>query len=111
MEFIDTAPDIQVDEVEYVRLLGCPRGHVLEDRSRELADWARDWYAERGRPWVFARQGRAIAIAPGAVAIDGVVFRSERLSAMFADAGAESAMLVAVSAGPELEREAQRAWL
>jgi hypothetical protein len=111
MEFVDTAPDVQVDEVEYLRLLGFPRGHVLEDRSRELADWARDWYAERGRPWVFARQGRAVLIAPGAVAIDGVVFRSERLAAMFGDAGAESAMLVAVSAGPELEREAQRAWL
>ncbi|MEO8619642.1 MAG: hypothetical protein ABI625_01180, partial [bacterium] len=37
-------------------------------------------------------------------------FRSERLLRTLREAGADSAVLVAVSAGPELEREAQRLW-
>lgn len=56
MEIVDTEPDVDVDTAEYVRLLGFPRGHVLEGRALELARWARDWYDEHGRPWVYARR-------------------------------------------------------
>ena len=38
-------------------------------------------------------------------------FVSERLQTTLQQAEAESVILVAVSAGPELEREAQKLWL
>src|SRR2546427_4191167 len=43
---------------EYKRLLGFPSHYVLGDRVRELADWARGWYAENGRPWVDRKSTR-----------------------------------------------------
>ena len=43
----------------------------------------------------------------GAVAIDGVRFHSSRLTKVLAEAGADRAFVAAVSAGPELEAEAQ----
>ncbi len=111
IELVDTLPDINVQPAEYKRLLGFPRDRVLEDRSRELAEWARSWYAANGKPWVYARQAKSLSMINGSILIDGVSFHSERLQTTLHQAEADSAILVAVSAGPELEAEAQRAWL
>lgn len=101
---------LNVSEEEYVRLLGFPRGWVLEGRARELAGWARTWYAEHGRPWMYARQAEQLEIDGGLISIDGVRFSSERLRRTLADAGAHSVILVAVGAGAEAEEEARRRW-
>ncbi len=77
----------------------------------ELAEWARTWYAEHGRPWVYARNAGALTIASGAVHVRDTDFHSARLERVLRDAGAHDAVLVAVSAGPELERAAHEAWL
>ena len=101
---------VDVQPAEYNRLLGYPRDHVSSGRARELADWARGWYAENGRPWVYSRQEDEVAISDGSIHIDGVPFRSGRLQKTLVDAEAHGVILVAVSAGPELEQEAQRLW-
>jgi hypothetical protein len=108
-------PAVEVQAAEYQRLLGYPRGVVLEGRSRELADWARAWYREHGRPWIYAReaQGHPSRDREGAepsLVIDGVRFHSGALCRRFERASAEGAVLAAVSAGPEIEREAQKLW-
>ena len=109
--FADTAPDVSVNEAEFVRLLGFPRGHVLEGRALELAQWAREWYSDHGQPWVYARQSSRLRIGPGVVELDDVPFRSERLSQTLEQAEARSAVIGAVSAGPEIERQAHDAWI
>ena len=111
MEIFDAAPRVDVDPIEYTRLLGFPRGHVLDGRVLELAAWAREWYAANGRPWVYARASGDLAIAGDVVRLDGVPFRSPRLRRTLERAGAHAAMLVAVSAGPEIEQQAHHAWL
>ena len=95
---------------EYVRLLGYPRGWVLEGRARELADWARDWYGTNGRPWFYARQAESLEITGDSIHIDGVSFTSKRLQSTLQHAQAHSVILVAVGAGPEAEQEARRRW-
>ena len=110
IELLDILPDTNVDPAEYKRLLGYPRDRVLDDRARELADNARAWYARHGRPWVYARQAQELRITNGSIVIDDVPFSSPRLQKMLIDAGADAAVLVAVSAGPQLEAEAQRLW-
>jgi hypothetical protein len=101
---------LDVREEEYVRLLGFPRGWVLEGRSRELAHWAQDWYAQHGKPWMYARQAEQFEIAGDSISIDGVRFRSQPLSNTLQNAEAHSVILVAVGAGPEAEEEARRLW-
>lgn len=110
IEIHDTSPHVDVQAAEYIRLLGYPKGWALEGRARELGDWARDWYARHGRPWTYARGVDAVRIDDGALAIDGVRFHSSRLRTTLAEAAADRAFLVAVSAGPELEEEAQVRW-
>jgi hypothetical protein len=110
-EFCDKAPNADVAPAEYQRLLGYPRDWVWEERATELASAARQWYAKHGRPWVYARRAEGLELTEGLVSIDGVDFASDRLQTMLEQAGAETAFLVAVSAGAELEREAQRLWL
>ena len=105
-----TLPDVNVQPSEYVRLLGYPRGWVLEGRAKELAEWARGWYARNGRPWVFARQARALEISENTVSIEGVSFTSKALRETVNQAEAHSVVLVAVGAGPEAEEEARRLW-
>ena len=105
-------PEAAVDVLpeEYVRLLGYPRGWVLEGRALELAEWAREWYAQHGRPWFYARQAESFALVGDSIHIDGAQFTSKRMQTTLQQAGAHSVILVAVSAGPEAEEEAQRRW-
>jgi len=110
IEFTETNPTVHVEEAEYIRLLGYPRGFVLEGRARELADWAREWYAAHGVPWICARETDRLKIESGCLRIEDAAFASERLQQTLQRAGAHGVALAAISAGSELEREAQRLW-
>jgi hypothetical protein len=110
LELIDTNPDIDVQESEFKRLLGYPNGYELDGRSRELADWARQWYGEHGRPWTYVREANGLSTNDGHVRIDGAVFSSKRLHSQMAYAIADNAVLVAVSAGKQCEEKAQQLW-
>ncbi len=110
IELAGTLPEVNVLPEEYVRLLGYPRGWVMEGRARELADWARDWYAKNGRPWFYARQAEEFEIAGDSIRIDGVSFSSKRLKNTLEQADAHSVILVAVGAGIEAEEESHRLW-
>lgn len=103
-------PGVEVRPEEYVRLLGYPRGRVLEGRAEELANWAKDWYAAHGKPWIYARQAANFEISGDSIYINGVQFVCRRLRTTLEQAKAESAALVAVGAGREIEEEAARRW-
>jgi len=113
IEIADTLAGVDVQPQEYTRLLGYPHGWVLEGRAAELADWAREWYAKDGRPWFYARQAECVEFdaSTDAIRIDGVAFNSKRLHSALEQAGAHSAILVAVGAGPEAEEEARKRWI
>jgi len=110
LELTEIRPKVGVLDTEYQRLLGYPKNHSMQGRARELADGARHWYAENGRPWFYARQISELEWAGGKLRIGGTEFSSRRLHNRFAEAPAESVVLVAVSAGPECEEQAQRLW-
>jgi hypothetical protein len=110
IELAGTLPEVNVLPEEYARLLGYPRGWVIEGRARELADWARDWYVKNGRPWFYARQAGEFKIAGDSIRIDGVQFASQRLKSTLEQAGAHSVILAAVGAGIEAEEESHRLW-
>jgi len=100
IEIVDDTPDVDVQSEEYIRLLGYPRGFVLEGRALELAQCARVWFTNNARPWVYARLADRLRIEGDVVVIDGVGFRSNHLRSTLQAAEAERAVLVAVSAGP-----------
>ena len=109
-ELIDAHPGSNVQESEYKRLLGFPADHVLQGRSRELADKTRQWYAQHGRPWVYARQIEGLELAGDRLHVSGAVFSSRQLHDNFNAAQVHSAMLTAVSAGGECEEKARQLW-
>jgi hypothetical protein len=110
IELAERSPEVEVPEAEYRRLLGYPPDFVPGDRSRELAAGARAWYARHGRPWIYAREAGDLAIDGAWIRIGGSTFASARLGNMLREGGAHAAVLAAVSAGPELERESQKLW-
>jgi hypothetical protein len=110
IELVDTFPDTNVQPAEYKRLLGFPRDYVLDALPRERAEAARAWYGQNGRPWVYAREVQSLDFTGDAVVIDGASFTSKRLRQTLQRAEAHSAILVAVSAGPEIEQAAAAAW-
>jgi hypothetical protein len=109
-EWIDTQPDVSVQAAEYQRLLGYPRDWVMSGRALELADWARDWYVQSGRPWVYSREAGRMKTCDGSICIEGSQFTSRRLQTTLDEAHADRIVLAAVSAGPELEEAAQQLW-
>jgi hypothetical protein len=109
METFDAQPEFQVQDAEYLRLLGYPRGHEPGGRVQELMAWARDWYARNGRPWAYHRRVDLQA-GGGTLWLGGVEFVSPRLQEHFRHHGATGAVLVAVSAGAECEEHARELW-
>ena len=110
IELASSCREVDVPPAEYVRLLGYPRGWTLEGRARELAGWARDWYARNGRPWIYARQAEEFEIAGDSIHVDGMTFTSKGLKNTLVQAEAHSVILAAVGAGPEAEEESRRRW-
>ena len=110
LELFETKPEVNVPEAEYQRLLGFPKNYSMSGRLRELADAARRWYAENGRPWFYAREINTLDLADGKLRVDGTEFSSRQLHDQFAGAQADRAVLVAVSAGRECEERAQQLW-
>lgn len=110
-ELNDKRPEVSVLESEFVRLLGYPRNHILDGRPRELAQWARNWYQENGKPWVYARHVGDVRFHGDRVTVEGTAFSSKKLYDQFADARADRAFVVAVSAGKECEEMARQLWL
>ncbi len=107
IELADALSAVDVSPEEYTRLLGYPRGWVLEGRARELAVWARDWYAKNGRPWFYARQAESMEIG----GIDEDAMRPDRsdlarsnLTALLSTAN------VCALRSSKLERTAQFWW-
>ena len=109
-EWIEPNPKVEVQPDEYRRLLGYPAGHVLGGRAKDLAEWARAWYAEHGQPWIYAREAGSLETRGASVIVEGVRFHSGVLGRRFEQAAADGAILAAVSAGPEIEQEAQKLW-
>jgi hypothetical protein len=110
IELLDNLPEVHVQPAEYKRLLGLPADYEMTGRVSELAENARAWYAKFGRPWLYARSCDRVEIAGDAVSLNAVAFHSPPLRKMFDVAEADSAVVAAVSAGPELEREAHSLW-
>ncbi|HEY3762486.1 MAG TPA: hypothetical protein VGN23_12130 [Verrucomicrobiae bacterium] len=110
LDFFETNPPVNVEATEYKRLLGYPARHVLEGRPRELAEAAQQWYAQNGKPWFYAHQFDKLGLANNKVRIGGVEFSSKQLFDLFAEARVESAVVLAVSAGPECEDNAWELW-
>lgn len=111
IELLDTQPEMNVQEAEYKRLLGYPREYEFTDRSRELADWARQWYAQNGKPWIYAQQVDRLDLLDGRLMIADVEFSSKKLQAQLLKAQAHATIITAVSAGKECEEKARQLWL
>ena len=105
-EILNTNPTINVLESEYSRLLGYPADHKIDDRAKELMKLTRDWYAQNGKPWVYARPSERFEILENSFKIDGIEFHSKYLHNQLKKVNAEMVMLVAVSAGPQCEKRA-----
>jgi hypothetical protein len=111
INLVERPPEVEVKAAEYHRLLGYPPDHKLNDRAQELAAGARTWYAKHGRPWIYGRELAQLTVDGASVWLDGTGFASRRLATVLREAEAHAAVGVALSAGAELEREAQRLWL
>jgi hypothetical protein len=109
-ELFDSHPKIKVQPAEFNRLLGFPPGRVLEGRSQELTQEVRHWYEQHGRPWLYARHVGEVDLRDDWVRVAGVEFASRQLHEQLAAAEARSVVVVAVSAGPECEAQAQVHW-
>jgi hypothetical protein len=110
LELRESQVETPVQEAEYLRLLGFPRGYEPTDRARELAEWARAWYAEHGSPWYYARRIGDVALDGPALHLDRAVFAAGPWLDRWRDAQADSAFVVAVSAGPQCEARASELW-
>lgn len=106
----DTSPPLEIQELEYQRLLGYPKHRRLEGRARELAEQAQDWFYQNGRPWICAREASSLELKDENVRIGGTDFSSQKLGDILSEADAHSTLLVIVSAGKECEEHARKLW-
>jgi hypothetical protein len=98
-----------VDEQEYLRLLGYPPGHTPGEQVKELAAGVRRWYGTHGRPWLHVREVELGGGTP-TLRLEQRALSSTRLEGHLRRTGAVRALVVAVSAGPECEQHARQLW-
>ena len=110
-ELTDANPDVNVQESEFKRLLGYPIHRELEGRSRELADWARNWFESNGKPWIFSIRDDEIDFSSEVLIVGGFRFTSRKFRDALAKANAFGVILTVVCAGKECEEEARKLWL
>ncbi len=109
-EIFDASPVVNVAEAEYRRLLGYPSHYAPGERAEELAAWARHWFAEHGRPWIYLSEAELELVGNGVLRIGGKEFQSRQLHDHLQQLGARRVMLMAVSAGLECEEHARQLW-
>ena len=100
---------------EYARLLAVPREEMEHGRFAEHASEARAWFAANGTPrWAVASRGLVSSDDRDVVLVqDGEEverFGSRRLARTLEKADAHALVVAAVTAGPEIEREAAARW-
>ena len=97
---------------EYARLLGYPRGCVLEGPRARIGGLGARLVREEWPAVVLCAAGRRVfeICMDDSICIDGVHFISKRLKSTLQQAEAHSVILVAVGAGAEAEEEARRRW-
>lgn len=103
---INCQPEVS-DEL-YKRFLRFPPRRPLEGPLLENACWAREWYAQHGKPWVCGARLPLVMRSAGSVGVGGVDFECPVLGQRFGQAA--YAVILAVSAGPEAETEAAGRW-
>lgn len=104
------APErLNVDEGEFRRMLGYPAKEGPSARAQAVIEDIRRWFRTQGRPWVAAR-AISCAAQPDSLLLDGRPFPSTALARFFQAHGVQQAVLVAVSAGPEVVARANTAW-
>ena len=100
-----------VDDREYLRLLGLPRGRSLEGELAARAGGARSWYAVNWRPFLAFRRSGIVKVDASSVTLaDGTRFASAALADRLKSGDAHALVALAATAGPEVAKEAQRLW-
>ncbi len=100
-----------VEDGEYHRLLGWPPDRPLEGALAAHAAEARAWYAESGRPWAATRRIEVRGVDATRVHLaTGASFHGAAFVRRLADVESHAVVAAALTAGPEIEREARRRW-
>ncbi len=99
-----------VQDDEFKRLLGLPPDYELTENMVNLSQWARDWYAKNGQPWIYSQEVENFEINEDHLIIDSYPLYTKEFRKRLVSGRAHSVILVAVGAGPEAEQEAQIQW-
>ena len=101
----------EVEEREYLRLLGLPRSRPLEGELSSRAEGARSWYATHGRPFAALRKVSIAGLTVESVELEtGESFKSRTLAGRLQSGDAHALLALAVSAGAEVDEESRRLW-
>ena len=94
-----------VNDAEYARWLGYPRGASLPDDEliQSRAAQSRQWFAAHARHWAVARRVQIAGLDGGGVITNAGYLPGRGLGSALADA--HEIVMVAVSAGPEVDEE------
>lgn len=101
----------EVRQSDYNRLLGLPRHRPLEGLVAERAQWARDWYARHGSPFIRMRRYAIVEIGPDAVRLEGGVrLASRALAERLGKWATHAVVALAATAGAEVDEASRRMW-
>jgi len=95
---------------EYLRLLGFPKNYTAETNMLEMVEWAENWYAENGKPWIEKYDIDITFNSKHELYANGVFLDSPELNKRFKEVKVDKAVMLIASAGRELEEKAASFW-
>ena len=86
-----------VQDDEFKRLLGLPPDYELTENMVNLSQWARDWYAKNGQPWIYSHEVENFEINEDHLIIDSYPLYTKEFRKRLVSGRAHSVILVAVA--------------
>lgn len=102
---------LQINEVDFFRLLGYPATAEISDMVKEQINKVKEWYKDYGEPYVARREMAILSIESDKVYLEGdFVFTSLVLAKRLEKSGCKKVIVAALSAGQVADNEITRLW-
>jgi len=107
--FLNTKHELTIDRAHYIRRLGYPKNHDISEEVEASMQWAHQWYVENGTPWMQIYEVDVV-LKDRKLYVDGIVINSEKVFHRFQKHQVQKAMLLAMTAGAEVDVKITNLW-
>ncbi len=100
---------INVTNEAFFKRLGYPTDYDPPEHVEELMDWAKDWFAENGNPWMNVFEVK-VDVHKENLIFDKVIIDSPKLWKRYQKHNVKNAVIIVITAGDKVDQKVKELW-